>query len=92
MVVAAGKGIDRAHGKSDVRLKFRKPLTWDMLVQGWEILANRGPRVVGSMDGARAVLPPKAGPQRFGCMVTVWCTPTSVSREGMLCYLGEQRN
>ena len=42
MVVAAGKGIDRAHGKSDVRLKFRKPLTWDMLVQGWEILANRG--------------------------------------------------
>ena len=42
MVVAVGKGIDRAHGRSDVRPKVRKVLTWDMLVQGWEILANRG--------------------------------------------------
>ena len=43
MVVAVGKGIDRAHGRSDVRPKVRKPLiTWDMLVRGWEILANRG--------------------------------------------------
>ena len=33
MVVATGKGIDRAHGRSDVRPKVRKPLTWDMLVQ-----------------------------------------------------------
>ena len=42
MVVAVGKGIARAHGRSDVRPKARKPLTWDMLVQSWGILANRG--------------------------------------------------
>ena len=42
MVVAVGKGIDRTYGRSDVRPKVRKPLTWDMLVQGWGILANRG--------------------------------------------------
>ena len=42
MVVAVRKGIDRAHGRSDVRPKVRNPLTWDMLVQGWEILANCG--------------------------------------------------
>ena len=43
MVVAVGKGIGRAHGKSDVRPKVRKPLTtWDMLVQGWGIFANPG--------------------------------------------------
>ena len=41
MVVAVGKGIDRAHGRSDVRPKVRKPLTWDMLVQRWGIFANR---------------------------------------------------
>ena len=29
MVVAVGRGIDRAHGKSDVRPKVRKQLTWD---------------------------------------------------------------
>ena len=40
--VAVGRGIDRAHGRSDVRLKVRKPLTWDMLVQGWGVFANRG--------------------------------------------------
>ena len=32
MLVAVGRGIDRAHGGSDVRPKVRKPLTWDMLV------------------------------------------------------------
>ena len=42
MVVAVGKKIDRAHGRYDVRPKVRKPLTWDMPVQGWGILANRG--------------------------------------------------
>ena len=35
---------------------MRKPLTWDMLVQGWFFFANRGRGVVGSMDGARTVL------------------------------------
>ena len=34
MVVAIGKGIDRAHGKSEVRPKVRKPLTWDLLTKG----------------------------------------------------------
>ena len=42
MVVAVGKGIDRAHGRSDVRPKVRKSLTWDMLVQGCFFSARRG--------------------------------------------------
>ena len=42
MVVAVGRGIDRGHGRSDVRPKVCKPLTWDMLVQAWGFLANRG--------------------------------------------------
>ena len=42
MVVAVERGIDRAHRRSDVRPKVRKPLTWDMLVQGWVFFANRG--------------------------------------------------
>ena len=42
MVVAVGKGVDRAHCRSDVKPKVRKPLTWDMLVQGWGFFANRG--------------------------------------------------
>ena len=42
MVVAVGKGIDRAHGRSDMRPKVRKPFAWDMLVQGWGIFAKRG--------------------------------------------------
>ncbi|CAN0366452.1 unnamed protein product [Laminaria digitata] len=39
MVVAVGKGIGRAYAKSEVRLKVRKPLTWDPLTKGvkrWE--------------------------------------------------------
>ena len=42
MVVAVGRGIDRAHGRSDVRPKVRKPFTRDMLVQGWGFFASRG--------------------------------------------------
>ena len=42
MVVAVGRGIYRAHGRSNVRPKVRKPLPWDMLVQGWDFFANRG--------------------------------------------------
>ena len=42
MVVAVGRGIDRTHGRSDVTPKVRKPLTWDMLGQGWGFFANRG--------------------------------------------------
>ena len=34
MVTAVGKGIDRAHGKSEVRPKVRKPLSWDLLTTG----------------------------------------------------------
>ena len=41
MVVAVGKGVGRVHGRSDVRRKVRKSLTWDILVQGWGIFANR---------------------------------------------------
>ena len=42
MVLAVGKGIDRAHGKSDVRPKVRMPLTWDMLAQGMESVTEVG--------------------------------------------------
>ena len=42
MVVAVGRGIDGAHGRSDLRPKVRKPLIWDMLVQVWGFFANRG--------------------------------------------------
>ena len=42
MVVAVGKGIDRAHGRSDVRPKVRNSLVWDMLVQGWAVFTKRG--------------------------------------------------
>eukprot|EP00904_Undaria_pinnatifida_P003784 jgi/Undpi1/13406/HiC_scaffold_8.g03065.m1 len=34
MVTAVGKGIDRAHGKSEVRPKVRKPLSWELLTKG----------------------------------------------------------
>ena len=33
MVTAVGKGIDRAHGKSDVRPEVRKPLLGDLLTK-----------------------------------------------------------
>ena len=42
MIVAVGKGIYRAHVRSDVRSKVRKPLTWHMLAQGSGSFANRG--------------------------------------------------
>ena len=42
MAVAVGRGIDRAHGRSDARPKVREPLTWDMLEQGWVFFASRG--------------------------------------------------
>ena len=42
MVVAVGKGIDRAHGKSEVRPKVRKPLTWDLLTKGMESVTDAG--------------------------------------------------
>ena len=67
MVVAVGKGIDRAHGRSNVRPKVRKPLAWDMLVQGWGGFRQTRPRVFGSMDGACAVLSPTVqGPKDLG--------------------------
>ena len=55
MVIAVGRGIYRAHGRSDVRPKVRKPLTSDMLVQGWGFFANRG-REWSAVWMARAVL------------------------------------
>ena len=42
MIVAVGKGIDRAHGKTDVRPKVRKPLTWQMLVAGRRAVEESG--------------------------------------------------
>lgn len=42
MVVAVGKGIDRAHGKSDVKPTVRKPLNWKILEQGRGLLFAMG--------------------------------------------------
>ena len=42
MVHAVGKGIDRAHGKYDVRPRVRMPLTWDMLTEGMDRVINVG--------------------------------------------------
>ena len=43
MVLAVGKGIDRAHGKSDVRPRVRMPLTWNMLTEGMDRAIEVGP-------------------------------------------------
>ena len=42
MIVPVGKGIGRAHGKSEVRPKVRKPLTWEMLIAGREAVEQMG--------------------------------------------------
>ena len=34
MIVAVGKGMVRAHGKSEVCSKVRKRLNWEMLIAG----------------------------------------------------------
>ena len=36
MVLAVGKGMDRAHGKSDVRPRVRMPLMWNTLTNGMD--------------------------------------------------------
>ena len=40
MVTAVEKGIDGAHGKSEVRSKVRKPLSWDLLTKGRRCVAE----------------------------------------------------
>ena len=42
MVVAVGKGIDRAHGKSDIKPRVRKPLTWGMIGAGRAVVEALG--------------------------------------------------
>ena len=43
MVVAVGRGVSRAHGRSDVRPKMRKPLTrWDIYASAFFFFANLG--------------------------------------------------
>ena len=43
MVLAVGKAIDRVQGKGDVKPRFKKPLSWDMLWDGKnEVLATEG--------------------------------------------------
>ena len=42
MVVAVGKGVDRAHGKSEIRPKVRKPLTLDLLTAGMKSACELG--------------------------------------------------
>ena len=42
MIVAVGKGVDRAYGKSEVRPKVRKPLSWEMLIAGREAVEQMG--------------------------------------------------
>ena len=48
MIVPVGKGIGRAHGKSEVRPKVRKPLTWEMLIAGREAVEQMG--ATGNLD------------------------------------------
>ena len=43
MVLAVGKGIDRAHGKSDVRPRVRMPLMRNMLAEGMDRVIEVGP-------------------------------------------------
>ena len=43
LVLAVGKGIDRAHGKSDVRHRVRMPLIWNMLTEGMDRVIEVGP-------------------------------------------------
>ena len=71
MVVAVGRGIYRAHGRSDVRPKVRKPLTWDMLVQGWGFSPTAAASGRQYGWGSRCPIIYCAGPQRFGRMGTV---------------------
>ena len=42
MVLAVGKGIDRAHGNSDVRPRFRMPLMWSMLIEAMDRVIEVG--------------------------------------------------
>lgn len=42
MVAAVGKEIDRAHGKSEIHPKVRKPLTWDLLTTGIQSACELG--------------------------------------------------
>jgi len=58
MVTAVGKGIDRAHGKSEVRPKVRKPLSWDLLTKGRRSVVEVEIQRVGNLERSRVVVPP----------------------------------
>ena len=58
MVKAVGKGIDRAHGKSEVRPKVRKPLSWDLLTKGRRSVVEVEIQRVGNLERSRVVVPP----------------------------------
>ena len=45
MVVAVGKGIDRAHGKSEIHPNVREPLTWDSLATEMKSVCELGTEV-----------------------------------------------
>ena len=53
MVKAVGKGIDRAHGKSEVRPKVRKPLSWDLLTKGRRSVVEVEIQRVGNLERSR---------------------------------------
>ena len=44
MVTAVGKGIDRADGKSEVRSKVSKPISWDLLTKRRRSVAEGRPK------------------------------------------------
>ena len=44
MVTAVGKGIDRADGKSEVRSKVSKPISWDLLTKRRKSVAEGRPK------------------------------------------------
>ena len=40
MIVAAGKGIDRAHGLTQKKARVRLPATWALLAQGKQVVSS----------------------------------------------------
>lgn len=58
MVIAVGKGTDRAYGKSEVRPKVRKPLSWELPTKGSRSVAKVGTEGWVVSEQTRVVVPP----------------------------------
>ena len=74
MVTAVGKGIDRAHGKSEVRPKVRKPLSWDLLTKGRRSVAEVETEGWVIWSGLALSFHLLCRASEIGRLVTVWYT------------------